>query len=129
MTAGAATLNPTGINQFSAAGAAGVRKRIDAAIANAVTQRPECITSFAEKFADALEDPEGHLQFLYLCKDRIAALLPADGDAAGNDPVAARASADQLLRLAEGARRAIPADTRLALSAVCESPGRTSEAD
>ncbi len=84
------TANVDGLNQYSPGHM--LKRRLDAAIANAVTQRPECITSFAEKFADALANPEDHLQFLYLCKDRIAALLPADGDAAGDDPVAARTS-------------------------------------
>ena len=86
VTAGAATINPTGINQFSATGNVGVRKRLDAAVALEIAKRPECVTSFAEKLADAMKDPEAHLPFLYLCKDRIAPLLPGDEPADSGPP-------------------------------------------
>ncbi len=129
VTVGAATLNPTGRNQHSSPGHL-VKRHLDVAIELELAKRPNCYAGYAKRFADAVEDPEAHLPLLYLNKSRIETVSPGDdADPGGDADLAEIASADQLLRLAEGARRAIPADTRLALSAVCESPGRTSEAD
>lgn len=62
--------NRAGINQFTNPRSA-IKHRIDLAVVRELEGRPECATTFAEKLADALADPEEHLDFLRLALDRV----------------------------------------------------------
>jgi hypothetical protein len=99
VVAGTAAMNTVGTNQYSPRVIA--QRRIDLAVVREISERPMCVASFAEQIADALEDPENHLDLLKLALDRVWPAVVKNELSGDSGASAAASSAEQWERLSE----------------------------
>ena len=99
---GGVNANPTGLNQHNPGFT--LKRRLSLAIEAELDRRPECVTSYAEAFCDALEHPKRpeNIEFLSkLCKGRLEEVVGADESQPTSRLEAEGRSEATWLRLAE----------------------------